>query len=133
MKFIIRGEPIPKGRPKIATINGHAVAYTPKRTRDAETDIRAQITTQLPNGFIPFECPLKVSIIVRKTKPKSAPKKKETFPITNPDIDNYLKIYLDAMNKVVFRDDALILEIYAKKEFGVPGADITIEKINQGV
>ena len=32
-----------------------------------------------------------------------------------PDIDNYVKFYLDCMNKVVYLDDSQVIELSAKK------------------
>jgi Holliday junction resolvase RusA-like endonuclease len=128
MDFIILGEPVAKGRPKISSFGGHARAYTPKKTRDAEANIRSQIVQQLPNGFIPFKDALSISIEVYRSKPKSKPKR-VTHPTTKPDLDNYLKTILDAMNTVVFEDDSQIISINAKKEYGIPKIKIEIKEV----
>lgn len=36
-----------------------------------------------------------------------------------PDIDNYLKYILDCMSGIVFKDDAQVWSISAKKVYGV--------------
>jgi len=127
MKFCVLGEPIPKGRPKLTSFGGHARAYTPARTRMAENHIRSQIVSQLPEGFKPFDCPLNMFINIFKTKPKSTPKK-IMLPSKKPDLDNYIKTVMDAMNTVVFVDDALVCGIVATKNFS-DSARIEIEVI----
>ena len=39
-------------------------------------------------------------------------------PISRPDLDNYIKSVLDAINTIVVRDDAQITELRARKCFG---------------
>jgi Holliday junction resolvase RusA-like endonuclease len=38
-------------------------------------------------------------------------------PTSRPDIDNYIKTALDAINTIVVSDDALVVEIQARKRF----------------
>lgn len=116
MRFTILGEPVAKGRPKLTNFGGHARAYTPAKTRMAESSIRAQIVNQLPRGFKPFEQPIFMTICIYKSKPKSA-RKTDVYPSRKPDLDNYIKTVLDAMNTVVFKDDALVCEIRAQKAY----------------
>ena len=126
LTFSILGEPVAKGRPKITTFKGFARAYTPIKTRNAEADVRSQIIAQLPKGHKPFTYPVSIKLTIMRAKPKSA-SKKVTEPITRPDLDNYIKLYLDAMNTIVFSDDALIVDITARKKFAVCGAGAHIE------
>lgn len=121
----ILGEPVPKGRPLAARRGRFTTIYTPKKTRKEESNIRAQIAQQLPKEFTPYKSALMLYCIFKKTKPKSA-RKKDIYPIHRPDIDNYLKLLLDAMNGVVFADDGQIVEIRCRKEFGDPGIEVTI-------
>jgi len=37
-----------------------------------------------------------------------------------PDLDNYLKILEDAMEKFIFYNDAQIVDLYVRKRFGSP-------------
>jgi len=104
---------------------------TPAKTRKAEKEIRAQLAPQLPKGFIPLQGALRIEVRIFKTKPKSTPKKVK-YPAKAPDLDNYLKLYLDAMNKLVFNDDAQICRIETSKEFcngASAGAIITIKEM----
>lgn len=131
MKFEILGEPVAKGRPKISSFGGHARAYTPTKTRNAENDIRAQIIQQLPKGFKPLQGPLKATVNFRRTMPASIPKcrRATALPMTRPDLDNYLKLLWDAFNSVVIEDDAQIVQLDARKSYGTPGITIELEAI----
>jgi Holliday junction resolvase RusA-like endonuclease len=128
MKLTILGDPVAKGRPKLTSFGGHARAYTPAKTRMAEDHIRSQIANQLPKGFVPFACPIWITIGIYKSKPKHA-KKTDIYPSRRPDLDNYIKTVLDAMNMVVFQDDALICSIKAQKDYdAIPRIEIEINE-----
>jgi Holliday junction resolvase RusA-like endonuclease len=42
----------------------------------------------------------------------------EALPTTRPDLDNYVKSALDAINTIVVHDDCQIVELIARKRFG---------------
>lgn len=117
-------EPVAKGRARVAVIAGRARAYTPKKTVNAEADIKAAIRNQMvKEGHITgdsllFESgiPLYLEAIFYRQKPKSTPKK-VTMPVTKPDTDNYTKLLIDALNKFLFADDSQIVTLKLKKRF----------------
>jgi Holliday junction resolvase RusA-like endonuclease len=119
IKLEVLGEPVAKGRPLISVRGGFARAYTPKKTRQAEADIRAQILRQLPQGFKPLEGALDVELVFRKDRPKSLPKR-YAYAVKHPDIDNYIKTCLDAMESIVFKNDAQIVSLAAIKVYAEP-------------
>ena len=127
MKAIILVEPHAKGRPKVSTFGGHAQVYTPKKTRMAEADIKASIRIEIAKAER-FEAgePLVLWVTFYVVRPKSAPKRVK-YPVTRPDLDNYLKILLDALDKFALPDDAQIVNIYAKKAFAGVGTPPRIE------
>lgn len=96
--------------------------------------VRAAITEQL-SQLSPTPAllvgPLKATLIFRKSKPKSAPKKRVTYPIKKPDIDNYAKLYIDCMNGLLFADDAQITELKLKKEYSEVGEPCVIIEIEE--
>ena len=53
MMFTVPGEPIGKGRPKFSPFNGHAVAYTPKKTVNYENLVKVMFTEQI--GEKPYD------------------------------------------------------------------------------
>lgn len=46
VKFEVLGTPVGKSRPKFSTVNGHAVAYTPKKTANYETLVKLSYQQQ---------------------------------------------------------------------------------------
>lgn len=127
MKVTIYVEPHAKGRPKVSTFGGHAQIYTPKKTRIAEADIKASIRSEMAKveRFGAGE-PLVLWVTFYVQRPKSAPKRVK-YPVTRPDLDNYLKTLLDALDKFAFLDDAQVVNIHAKKAFAEAGTPPRIE------
>jgi len=39
------------------------------------------------------------------------------LPAKRPDLDNIVKLYMDAMNGLVFEDDSQIVSLYADKRY----------------
>ena len=61
-------------------------------------------------------------VSVYRSIPRSWSKKKtaaalagKVWPLSVPDLSNYAKAAEDGLNKVVFRDDSLIVELAARK------------------
>lgn len=127
MRAVIYVEPHPKGRPRITTVGKHAIAYTPKKTRVAEADIKAAIRNKIAKleRFGAGEA-LVLWVTFFVVRPKNAPKR-VIYPVKRPDLDNYLKTLLDALDKFAFPDDSQIVNIHAKKAFALPGTPPRIE------
>ena len=123
IRLIIKGEPVPKGRPRFTR---RGFAYTPKKTRDAERMFLSQAIKHAPEK--PLEGALSIQIKFFKPKPKSKPKNVIHWT-TRPDLDNFIKI-IDALNGVFWLDDSQIVEMYATKEYGDPArTEIIMEEI----
>jgi Holliday junction resolvase RusA-like endonuclease len=120
----IAGEPQAKGRARIGRLaNGRAVAFTPQKTRMYEAMIRHEAQNAMA-GALPLEGPVRIEIDAHFGIPRSATKRfvadalaQRAFPLKRPDLDNSLKAALDALNTVVFRDDAQVVEIVARKTY----------------
>jgi len=110
--FVYEGEPIPKGRPR-TTRTGHT--YTPKRTAEAEADLAKQFKAEVVGGPFPLSVPVEV-VASFYTKSKTA------------DLDNLLKLTLDALNEIAWKDDKQVVSIQAKVFRGVkkPATELTI-------
>ena len=64
-----------------------------------------------------------------KIKPKSYSKKVKYWT-KKPDIDNMIKLVLDAMNKIFYQDDAQIVELKCIKKYDpVPRTEVYIRQI----
>ncbi|MBA7671111.1 hypothetical protein ES703_79262 [subsurface metagenome] len=125
MKATIYVEPVPKGRPRVATKGGRTFIYTPQKTVHAESMIREAL---LRYGTFDKDIPLKLTAIFFRQRPKSLPKR-VTMPVAKPDLSNYLKTLEDAMEKFVYQSDSQITTMAARKRFGAPPRiELTLEE-----
>lgn len=117
-------DPVPKPRARV-TKTGHA--YTPSHAQEAERRIRQAWVEK--HGADPWDGPLALTVIVRLRMPQSLPKKHRATarPTKRPDLDNFLKTVLDALNGVAWKDDAQVVDIATVKNYGeVPGWEIEV-------
>lgn len=137
MIFEIPGEPVGKGRPKFSTFNGHAVAYTPKKTANYENLVKLMYMEMVHKE--PFEKSAKLSakITAYFPIPKSASKKNRELmmcglmcPTKKPDADNIAKSVLDALNGIAYYDDSQIVRLVVEKWYSVePRVVVSIEEV----
>jgi Holliday junction resolvase RusA-like endonuclease len=120
LRITVLGTPVGKGRPRFVRKTGHA--YTPEATRNYETVLRLAAQDEM-KGRPPLEQPLHVRVTARFPVPQSWSKKKQEMaldgrllPAKKPDPDNLLKA-VDALNEVVWRDDAQIVRAEIIKTF----------------
>lgn len=86
------------------------------------------------NGRPPVEGPVAVVLDIRMPIPGSWPRKRQFLaeigllrPIGRPDTDNFIKT-LDALNHIVWVDDAQIVTISAFKRYDIsPGISVTVD------
>ena len=132
-EFEVFGSIVGKARPRMNTKTGKA--YTPTKTKLYEYGLRQWFLMNYPN-FKPIESRVKVTIIAYFEIPKSTSKKKEEgmlngniSPTKKPDIDNIIKIVLDAMNKFAFKDDVQVTKLEIEKKYDkIPRIYIKIEE-----
>lgn len=132
-QLTIPGEAVAKGRPKLGTVNGHAMAFTPKKTRAYE-DVVRQHAVQRWQREILHAVPVALSVVFYRGIAASWPRKKQEQaiagslrPVGRPDLDNLVKAITDGMNGVVYSDDALIVETHSAKRYAVrPRVEVTI-------
>jgi len=68
--------------------------------------------------------PLAIWITVYIEKPK---RRKDAYPTSRPDADNYAKLVMDALNGVAWTDDALVVSLHVDKQWsGESGPCTTI-------
>lgn len=130
ISFHIDGKPAPKERPRILR---SGITYTPKKTLNAEKYI-GYLASIAMGGKPLMEGPLIVWYTAIFPVPKSWSKQKKQealsgklMPICRPDIDNCVKLALDAMNGIVYKDDSQIVILHMKKKYGeTPKSMLTI-------
>ena len=135
VKFEVLGVPVGKGRPKFSTVNGHAVAYTPAKTVNYETLVRLSYQQQIGCFVFDKDKPLRAVIRAFFPIPKSISKKKREqmrdlriLHTKKPDADNIIKVILDALNGLAYRDDVQICRVYFEKMYAeIPETKVLIK------
>lgn len=120
--FEVPGEPRGKGRPRF-TKEGNA--YTDSETRAYEKKIMAYYRQQLRDFRWDDGSYVAVEVTAVYPIPKSATKASITaiqagriLPKRKPDIDNVLKVVLDSLNGIAYKDDSQVVMISGKKIYG---------------
>lgn len=133
VKFIVWGEP--QGKQRVRVANGHG--YTPQKTVEYEAEVVRSIRRDCP-GFVRWEkgIPLRVRIRAYYAIPKSASRKDEAAmrsgalrPTKKPDADNIEKVICDALNAVLWHDDAQIVDSRCIKAYGEPRVEVEVSPI----
>ena len=123
-----------KARPRLTR---RGIAYTPAHTRKYEAHGRLA-AQQVMGDRPPLEAPVRLELLVELPIPiswsirrRAAAVTGDIVPTSRPDLDNFLKAILDAINSIVVADDAQVVEAYAKKKFGIaPKMVATIFPLN---
>src|SRR5262249_42996125 len=129
--IIIGGPPVAKGRPRFVRKTG--IAFTPSHVRKYEShgrlgaqhamDRRAPITVPV-RAEITIDLPVPASW---SGKRRDAALRGEIKPTVRPDVDNYTKSALDAINNIVVSDDSMIVDLVVSKRYAtVPALTIVI-------
>ena len=111
--FTIPGPPVAKGRPRFTVRAGRAIIFTPEKIRSWDNAAKLIIWRGM-GGKQPLEGPVSVEFRLCMPKPKKLKRKHHTI---KPDIDNLIKSGFDAMNGIVFIDDAQVVMLVARKEY----------------
>ena len=123
-QFIVEGQPKGKGRPRFTTSGGYPRTYTPLETRRYEERIRECFFEQVKEPIEKDKIDT-LQIIAFYQVPASESKKRKQLmidgklsPTVKPDLDNVIKVVLDALNGIAYNDDKQLLNIYASKFYG---------------
>ena len=133
--FLVDGQAVGKGRPRVSTIAGRPRLYTPAKTVQWEEQVaaaaRAAMGSQEPSGH-----PMAVSIQIRCQIPQSWPKKRQAAARLGhempgkPDLDNVAKAVLDACNGIIYKDDKQVIRLTVKKAYArVPLTEIYMHEV----
>lgn len=133
---VVEGKIKGKARPRFNTKTGKA--FTPGDTITYENWIKCCYQEQ-DGKFI--DGPVKARIEVYYKIPKSYTKKRVQairdgleMPLKKPDIDNCIKVILDSLNGIAYKDDSQIVEVIAVKKWteGIERLEFSLEEIKQG-
>jgi len=129
LDITIPGTPTSKGRARISARGGFARAYTPAKTRAAEDSLAGRCLALLQarddRASWPSANALSVCFTFTVPIPASWPAWRRALalsgaavPACKPDLDNLMKLAKDALNEVLWVDDAQIVGVVATKCYG---------------
>lgn len=124
--FSVPGEPVPFAR---AGANGKR-RFTPKKQSDFMGTVQ-MYASQAMRGLALLDGPLSLTIEASYVVPASWSKKKRAAAVwkaSKPDADNISKLVKDALNNVVWIDDAQVACLHVEKRYGErPGMVVRVE------
>lgn len=143
----VQGDPIPQGS---KTVKGHTKAgrailtESSDRLKPWRSHVQVCLEQAVAYGLhvwaFPLDGPVAVDLTFTVAKPKSAPKRRRTWPAKRPDTDKLLRAILDAATAAgVFRDDAQVVEATARKAYplehpqalAVPGVYVLVYRVGE--
>lgn len=130
--FTIPGPPVGKGRARFARRGKFVATYTPAKTVNYEALVK--MAAQSVFDGTPSELPITMMIQAYFAIPKSMKKSlldlanKEKLQVTKkPDADNIGKIVCDALNGIIYHDDAQVADLRTIKRYSpIPRVVVTI-------
>lgn len=128
--FTVHGKAEGKARPRFA--NGRT--YTPTKTRAYADMVKGYAALAWRKE--PTIAAITAMILDVRPVPACWPKAKraealagKVFPTARPDTDNVQKAIFDALNGLVYRDDAQVVGVVYLKEYGTePRVEVTIQE-----
>lgn len=120
--FTFEIEPVPQLRPRVSS-RPYLRVYDPPKVKQFKSLLRSLADDQYSRP--PLLGPLSVSLTFYRPVQKSISQSERERRLTNrskpavkPDTDNYIKSTLDALNGVLWHDDAQIVKIIGEKRYG---------------
>lgn len=134
VKIIIPIVPVEQQRPRF-TRGKFAHMYDPPKVKNFKKSL-AELVKEQYRGK-PLEGELVVEVTFYRQVQKSISKKEhdrrvsgEHKPTVKPDLSNYVKSYEDALNGILWADDAMITDEYAHKRYADnPRIEIEVTRV----
>jgi crossover junction endodeoxyribonuclease RusA len=124
VRIVVHGNPAPQGSKKfVGMVNGHGMmAESSKKVKPWRQDVvAAAIAVRGSNP--PLDGALTVRMVFTLPKPKSAPKRRRSWPNRTPDVSKLARSTEDALTTAgIWADDARVVE-YARLAKVFPGED----------
>lgn len=138
LDIVVHGVPAPQGskRGGFSAKTGKTFVYeqNSKTQKSWRQDvIAAGVAVREQHGFEMLDGAIFIVVMFRLPRPASVNIRRRPFPCVKPDMDKLLRNTLDGLTQAgIYRDDAQIIDIYAKKRYatddpdGSPGASIRV-------
>lgn len=133
--IVIPGEPVPLERHRsriVTTRHGQYVQfYETKWMHDMKLYIQRHAIRTLRglDSMQPLSGPLHLTLYFGMVKPKSRDRARP-LPDSKPDFDNLTKLVCDALNGIVWMDDAQVTDCIVKKRYDVtPRTEIVVRHL----
>jgi Holliday junction resolvase RusA-like endonuclease len=129
--------PVPQIRPRAARTRLGVRLYDPKKVSqfkklvamEAKLTYRQKLLEGPLRIDLAFYRPIQNSLSNQQKRLREA---QQILPAVKPDLDNYVKSFLDALHGIYWIDDNQICEIHAKKYYGAkPRIEIEVSEINE--
>lgn len=128
ISFQVHGLPVPQGSTRAWVVNGKPIITSTAKGLSSWRRLVADVAQRFaPNE--PWNGPVGIELRFGMPKPKSAPKKRRTWPDKRPDLDKLTRAVLDALTYVVFSDDSQVVSINATKDYGPPGVTVEVRRV----
>ena len=121
ISFKVNGIPVPQGSMKV--IHGRVMHSQGSALAVWRSTIGWEAKSA---GAAPHNYPVRIKINFLMPRPKTV---KRPYPSVAPDLDKLIRAVLDGLTGIAYDDDSQVVEIYARKVYGSPGAEITLEII----
>lgn len=129
--IVIPGSARGKGRPRF----GNGRTYTDSKTGNAEAWIKSCAMDQVGQPLL--DGPLALRMLIDVEVPASWSKRKRSDALANvirptgkPDLDNAVKLASDALNKIVWKDDAQICDLHVTRRYAeIPQTVLTVRSL----
>lgn len=134
----IAGQPAGKQRPRFDPRSKRT--YTPKATVASENEIRS-VWREAGEPRLPDGTAIAIELALTVTRPASHHRRdgalsaeglRHPVPCRKPDVDNTLKLCMDALNGRAYRDDVQIADATVRRRWGIwPETLITLRPVSQ--
>lgn len=114
--FDVPGQPVPKQSFRYTGANGKGGGYTPARVKNWQQEVAFAASLAMA-GRDPFTGAVKVTLTFK------LPTRRRV------DADNLSKCVLDALNGIIFADDAQVVDLHIRKVYTTPpGVSVEIRE-----
>ena len=123
--FTISGTSVPKARPRTTKRGNKATMYTPDSTKNFENYVKLVASQHAPEELLTTALEIRLDFFFHR--PKSLAKKIR-YHTKKPDVDNLAKSVLDALEGIIYVNDAQVISLIVTKDYGVPLCRVRVEE-----